>query len=141
MVGMVFTLLDKIITDYLKKEGLLTPVDLGLERRRFVRESIPLTSRAIFNYDEKLYSIPGVVRDISFGGVKLVFPKGAEIKIAPGAMLSHFELSVEFPKDDQNLIFACDARHIHRTDSEIQIGASFKNIKTDQEQRLSGYLQ
>ena len=37
------SLLDKIITDYLKKEGLLTIHELSAERRRFSRESIPLT--------------------------------------------------------------------------------------------------
>lgn len=137
----VASLLDKIITDYLKKEGILTQFDLGAERRRYLRESIPLTSRTILKNGETIDSFPSVVRDISLGGVKLIFPKDAEIKITPSAMLSHFELSIVFPKDENQLIFACDARHIHRTDSEIQIGASFKDMDTDQVQRLSGYLQ
>jgi hypothetical protein len=44
----VASLLDKIITDYLKMEGFLTSHDLGRERRNFLRESIPLSSRTIF---------------------------------------------------------------------------------------------
>lgn len=134
------SLLDKIITDYLKMEGFLSRPELGAEKRRFLRESIPLTSRTILKTGEKVDSIPSVVRDISLGGVKVIFPKDAEIKIIPSSMLSHFELCIEFPKDDQQLTFACDTRHIHRTDSEIQIGASFENINTDQSQRLSAYL-
>lgn len=136
----VASLLDKITTDYLKREGFLVRHEPGAERRQFLRENIPLTSRAILIKDEKGDSIPSVVKDISLGGVKLIFPKDAEIKITPSSMLSHFELCIEFPKDDQQLTFACDTRHIHRTDNEIQIGASFKNMNTDQFQRLSGYL-
>ena len=136
----VASLLDKIITDYLKKEGFLSRPELGAERRRFLRDSIPLTSRTILKTGEKIDSIPSVVRDISLGGVKLIFPKDAEIKITPSAMRSHFELCIDFPKDGQQLTFACDTRHIHRTDNEIQIGASFENMSLDAIQSLRGYL-
>jgi len=136
----VASLLNKIITDYLKQEGFLTGQDLGRERRSFLRESIPLPSRTIFKIGEKTDSIPSVVRDISLGGVKVIFPKDAEIKISPSSMLSYFELSIEFPKDNQELTFKCGTRHIRKTDSEIHVGASFENMSMDEIQSLRSYL-
>ena len=134
------SLLDKIITDYLKNTGFLTRMELGEERRRFLRESIPLPSRVIVKNGEKTESIPSVVRDISPGGVKVIFPKDAEKKITQSAMLPHFDLWVDFPKDSQQLCFECDMRHVHKTDSEIQIGASFENTDKQAIQKLRGYL-
>lgn len=136
----VASLLDKIITDYLREEGFLSSYELVQERREFLRETIPLSSRTILKTGDIVESVPSVVRDISLGGVKVIFPKDAEIKITPSSMLSFFELCIEFPKDNQELTFACNTRHIHKTDSEIHVGASFENMSNGEIQSLRGYL-
>ena len=62
------------------------------------------------------------------GGVKVVFPREVEKKITTSSMLPHFDLAVDFSKDNRQLIFECDMRHVNKTDSEIQIGAAFENM-------------
>ena len=134
------SLLDKILTDYLRDEGFLTRMQLGEERRRFKREGVPLPSRVIFKTNGKTESIPSVVKDISIGGVKVVFPKYVEKKITISSKMPHFELLVDFPRDNQQLSFECDMRHINKIESEIQIGAAFENMNKQKVQQLTDYL-
>ena len=134
------SMLDKIITDFLKKKGLLSRPEHDVERRRFPRKNISLPSRAISKSGEKIDSIPSVVRDISLGGFRVILPKNAEVRITQSTIISNFELLVEFPEDDQLLTFACDTRRIDMIDSEIQIGASFANMNSDEIQKLRRYL-
>jgi len=135
------SLLDKIITDFLKDEGFLTKSQLGEERRQFKRWTIPLPSRTVLKTNGKADTIPSVVKDISIGGVKVVFPKNVEKKITTSSMLPHFDLSVDFPKDNRQLIFNCDMRHVNKTDSEIQIGAAFENMSHKHIRQLKNYLR
>ena len=135
------SLLDKIITDFLKNEGFMTKRQLGEERRRFSRKRIPLPSKTVLRTNGKTDSIPSVVKDISLGGVKVVFPRDIEKKITTSSMLPHFDLSVDFPRDNRQLTFECDMRHLNKTDSEIQVGAAFENISKKNIQRLKNYLR
>ena len=135
------SLLDKIITDYLKGEGFLSKMQLGEERRRFKRKVIPLPSRTVLKTNGKTDSIPSVVKDISMGGVKVVFPREVEKKITTSSMLPHFDLAVDFSKDNRQLIFECDMRHVNKTDSEIQIGAAFENMDNKKKQQLKSYFR
>ena len=134
------SLLDKIIMDYLKGEGFLTRTGLGEEKRRFKRKIIPLPSRTILKTNGKMDSIPSVVKDISMGGVKVVFPREVEKKITTSSMLPHFDISVDFPGDNRQLTIECDMRHMNKTDSEIQIGAAFENMNKKKIGELQNYL-
>lgn len=134
------SLLDKLIMDYLKGEGFLTRMELGEEKRRFKRKIIPLPSRTILKTNGKTDSIPSVVKDISMGGVKVVFTREVENRITTSSMLPHFDISVDFPRDNRQLTFECDMRHVNKTDSEIQIGAAFENMNKKKIGQLKNYL-
>jgi len=135
------SLLDKILTDYLRAEGFLTKIQFGEERRRFKREVIPLPSKAIFKNNGKTEPIPSVVRDISMGGVKVVFPKHIEKKITASSMMPHFELLVDLPSGNRQVSFECDMRHINKSESEIQIGAAFENLNSQIIKQLKDYFR
>jgi len=135
------SLLDKIITDYLKDEGFLAKIKPVEERRQFKRWAIPLPSRTVLKTNENTDSIPSVVKDISMGGVKVVFPRHVENKITTSSMLTHFDLSVDFPNDNRQLTFNCNMRHVNKTDSEIQIGAAFENMSQEYLRQLKNYLR
>lgn len=55
-------------------------------------------------------------------------------------MLPHFDISVDFPRDNRQLTFECDMRHVNKTDSEIQIGAAFENMNKKKIGQLKNYL-
>jgi hypothetical protein len=136
----VASLLDKIIADYLQKQGLLESPEFQGERRRFFRKKIPLTSRTFLKLGGQIEHIPSVIRDISPGGVMVTYPKGAQSNFESAGMLPHFELHVELPGTNQPLCFECDAHHIRDTSEEIQVGASFTNPDESDMQRLEGYI-
>jgi hypothetical protein len=135
----VASLLDKIITDYLAKEGLLTGPEFGAERRRFSRKKITLAATTYLEA-ESGDTFPGVVLDISLGGVLVTYAKGAEIRFTSIGELPRFEICFLLPREDEELCFDCEARHMRDTGDEIQVGATFKNPKGNYLQKLNSYL-
>ena len=136
----VASLLDKIITDYLAQEGFLRGPDFGSERRRFSRKKITVPARTHLRIGSKDDPFPGVVLDISMGGVLITYPKGSEIKFASTGALPHFEICLDLPRLEEELCFDCNARHMRDTGDEIQVGAAFSNPKGQDLQRLNTYL-
>jgi len=134
------SLLDKIITDYLQKEGFLTEAQVSEDRRRFPRQKIPLPAKTFFAVGDEVESFPSVIHDLSMGGIMVVFPKDSEIRFSSIGILPDFEVSFELPRADEQIHFGCDARHMRDTDSEIQVGASFSNVNEDDLQTLKNYI-
>lgn len=136
----VASLLDKIITDYLANEGYLRGPEFGAERRRFPRKKITVPAKTFLRIGVKDEAFPGVVLDISMGGVLITYPKGSEIRFASTGELPHFEICLELPRLEEDLCFDCNARHMRDTGDEIQVGAAFRNPKGEDLQRLNTYL-
>jgi len=136
----VASLLDKIITDYLIEEGLLTEMDFGEERRRFPREKIPLTARTFLKAGEEVESFSSVIHDISMGGVMVSYPKGSDISFSSIGKLPDFELLFELPRGDERLRFDCSTCHMRDTGNEIQVGAAFISPNESDLQRLQNYI-
>jgi hypothetical protein len=136
----VASLLDKIITDYLAREGFLRGPEFGTERRRFPRKKLTMPAKTFLKVGSKEEAFPSVVLDISMGGVLITYPKGSEIRFASTGELPHFELCLEVPREDEDLCFDCNARHMRDTGDEIQVGAAFSNPKGEDLQRLNTYL-
>ena len=134
------SLLDKIITDYLQEEGFLPGSELGEDRRRSPRQKTPLPAKAFFTAGDEVESYPSVIHDLSMGGVMVVFPKGSEVRFTSTGKLPQFEVSFELPRAGEQLRFGCDARHMRDTSSEIQVGASFRNVNEHDLQTLKNYI-
>ena len=136
----VASLLDKIITDYLAQEGFLRGPEFDAERRRFPRKKITVPAKTFLKIGSKDDPFPGVVLDISMGGVLVTYPKGSEIRFASTGELPHFEICLELPRLEEELCFDCNARHMRDTGNEIQVGAAFSSPKGQDLQRLNTYL-
>jgi hypothetical protein len=136
----VASLLDKIITDYLEKEGFLLRPEFGAERRKFPRRKITLPAKTYLGAESKAASISGVVLDISKGGVLVTYAKGTNISFTSKGELPHLRVCFALPRARRDLSFECKACHMREEGHEIQVGASFINPGEKDLQRLSTYL-
>jgi len=131
------SLLDKVIIEYLVKEG---HVNLDAERRNFNRTRITLPARSIVSEGARKKAFPGVVLDLSLGGVLLTYPKGSDVPFSSVGKLPRFELCIEDPHSHEQLSINCDTRHMRDTGNEIQVGASFINPGEPELQKLAAYF-
>ena len=133
----VASLLDKIIIDYLSREG---HVNMDAERRDSRRTRITLPARSIVGEGAQKKTFPGVVLDLSQGGVLMTYPKGSEIPFSSVGKLPRFELCIEDPHSHEQLNISCDTRHMRDTGNEIQVGASFIDPGEHELEKLSAYF-
>jgi hypothetical protein len=133
----VASLLDKIIIEYLAQEGF---VNLGSERRTHHRSKITLPATSIISEGDQKKNYPGVVLDLSLGGVLLTYAKGSDIPFSSVGRLPRFELCLEDPQSHEPLKMLCDTRHMRDTGKEIQVGASFIEPEEQNIQRLAAYF-
>jgi hypothetical protein len=136
----VASLMDKIITDYLAREGFLTEADFGAERRRFNRKKVTVPAQTVLKSGDNEQSVPGVLLDISMGGALLTYPKGSDVRFSSTGKLPQFELCLEGQGSDQQLCLDCESRYMRDTGNEIQIGASFVNLNEEEAEKLSRYV-
>jgi PilZ domain len=136
----VASLLDKVITDFLQKEGFFLGAELGGERRRFPRKKITLPATTIVGSGAKRETYPGVLLDISRGGVLVTYAKGSEIRFTSKGELPHLRVCFRVPQSRKELGFDCVARHMRDTGQEIQVGAAFGDPSEKSLQRLAPYL-
>ncbi|HEA66743.1 MAG TPA: PilZ domain-containing protein [Desulfobacterales bacterium] len=136
----VSSLVDKVLTDYLMKEGFIKEPEIGIERRRFPRKKITLPAKASFKTESKEEVFSSVVLDISMGGALVSYPKGSKIKFMSEGGLPQFGLRLDLPKEEERLWFDCEARHMRDTGTEIEVGAVFSKSNGGARQKLSSYL-
>jgi hypothetical protein len=136
----VASLLDKVIADFLQKEGFLVGPELGGERRRFPRKKITLPARTILGTGPKTGTFPGVLLDVSRGGVLVTYAKGSEIRFTSEGELPHFRVCFHVPQNRKELCFDCIARHMRDIGEEIQVGAQFSDPGEKNLQKLAPYL-
>jgi hypothetical protein len=136
----VASLLDKIITDYLEKEGFLVRPEFGDERRRFPRQKVALPAKTYVGTDSKASLFPGVVLDISKGGVLVAYAKGTNISFISKGELPHLKVCFSLPQARKEFRFDCKARHMREERHEIQVGASFISPMEKDLQRLGTFL-
>ena len=136
----VASLLDKIIMDYLTREGFLSDADFGVERRQFDRKRITVATETTFVEDQTQKSVPGVVLDLSLGGALITYPKSSDIRFSSVGKLPDFGLELQVPGETDALHFDCNAKHMRDTGDEIHVGASFNNPPDTQLDKLDQYL-
>jgi hypothetical protein len=134
------SLLDKVITDYLTKEGFLREPEFEAERRRLPRKKITMPAKTLLKAGAEEEAFPCAVLDISLGGVLVTYPKGSGVRFASTGELPQFELRLELPPAYEALCFNCDTRRMHDTGSGIQVGATYRNPTGSCLQKLDSYL-
>jgi len=136
----VASLLDKIISDYLAKQGYLNGPEFGAERRKFARKKIKMPAKTVYGTGTGEKSFYGVILDLSLGGALVTYPKGSNIKLPSSETMPQFQLCLDMPQQGQELCFDCQTRHMRLTADEIQVGARFSNPKENHLQQLHRYL-
>ena len=136
----VASLLDKVIIDFLQKEGFFLGSELDGERRLFLRKKITLPGTIILQSGSELSTYPGVILNISRGGVLVTYAKGGNMQFASRGELPHFRVCFSVPQSRKELCFDCVARHMRDTGEEIQVGASFTEPSEEKLQKLALYL-
>ncbi len=135
----VSSLVDKVLTDYLMKEGFIRESEFGPERRKFPRKKTTLPAKTSFKTELKEEVFSSVVLDISMGGALVSYPKGSKIKFMSEGELPRFGLRLDL-LEEERLWFDCEARHMHDTGTEIEVGAAFIKSNGGAKQKLSNYL-
>ncbi len=136
----VASLLDKIIIDYLQTEGFVVGPELNGERRQFQRKRVMLPSTTILGAQPKAENYPGVILDISRGGVLISYAKGSEIRFTSKGELPHFRICFQSSRSRKEVCFDCIARHMRDMGEAIQVGASFSGTSEKNLQKISPYL-
>ena len=136
----VASLMDKIITDYLAKEGFLTEAEFGAERRKFDRKKVTVPAKTVLKSEDNEQSVPGVLLDISMGGALLTYPKGSDVHFSSTGQLPQFQLCFEGQGSDKQICLDCESRYMRDTGNEIQVGASFTNLNEEEAEKLSRYV-
>ena len=136
----VASLLDKIITDFLTREGYLSDIDIGAERRKFHRKKLTMPTETILKEGANQKTVPGVVLDLSLGGALITYPKSSEVRFSSVGKLPDFGLNLKIPGKEDVLLFDCNAKHMRDTGDEIHIGASFSNPEENQLQKLDNHF-
>lgn len=136
----VASLLDKIVTDYLVREGFLKGPDFNADRRRFARKKVTIPMKTYLREGDTITAFPGVVIDISEGGALLAFHKGSGVKFTFEGEVPNFKICFEFPKAQEEVCFDCVAKHMRNLGHEIQVGANFTSPNERDLEALSRYL-
>ena len=135
----VASLLDKIIKDYLERNGHLTNSNSIAERRWFTRKEIFKPANIYFEMGSERKEYGVVVLNISLGGVLIAYPKATGIQIS-AEDLPNFELCLELTGVDGPLCFDCEAKRKIDSGYGVQVGANFATASQDDLRTLRTYL-
>lgn len=136
----VASLLDKVIIDFLQKEGFFLGSELDGERRLFLRKKITLPGTIILQSGLELSTYPSVILNISRGGVLVTYAKGGDMQFTSKGELPHFRVCFSVSQSREELCFNCVARHMLDAGEEIQVGTSFIEPSGEKLQKLASYL-
>lgn len=128
----VASLLDKIVTDHLLKEGFLKDHELGTERRMSPRKKLAIPAKTLLENE----TFRGVILNMSMGGILVAYPTASGIKFTSVVELVPFEVCFDIPKEKTEICLDCKARHMRDTGSQIEIGAAFVNADWGHLQKL-----
>ena len=134
------SLLNKIIIDYLQQEGFLLPSGLGQEKRLFPRRKVALPATYAYDSAKKSEHIPCIVNDLSISGVQITYPKGFMFMAPLQGELPQFQLILELPREDEKIRLDCVTCRMHDAGEDIQIGATFDGLSTENLKKLHTHL-
>jgi len=135
------SLLNKIIADYLEKQGYFFNKTISQERRKYPRIATALP--AVTHYKAGVISFPPfscVVLDLSSGGALIGYPRGSEIENTSIGEMPDFSLCCELPPVKEKVCFKCDLRRLFNIGTGVKIGAAFKEPNGEHLERLRAYL-
>jgi hypothetical protein len=134
------SLLQKIITEYLSRQGFPMPKDAFPEQRRHPRRNLKLPGMTHLKAGKRVDAVPGVIVDMSMGGVLVGYPKSSKAKVISFGGLPNFDLRFQLPSTAEEISLDCKTRRMFAADQRILVGAAFKNLDDNNLQSLRSYL-
>ena len=135
----IASLLDRIIKDYLKRNGFLSDSSSIREQRWFTRKEIFEPATIYLKVDSDIEKKTIVILNISLGGVLIGYPKTSDVDLSLEEK-PKFELCLELTNLSKPLCFDCEANRRVDSDHAVQVGAHFVNTNEADLQMLKAYL-
>ncbi len=136
----VASLVDKVISEYLEKEGFVLLETDQRERRKFPRKQLTLPVLTTLKTESEEKTFPSILMDMSLGGVRFAYPKGSSITLSNIGELPKFILALQSSGGKQVLHLACETRRIAESGNQIHVGATFSNLNKKELDVLSSHL-
>ncbi len=111
------------------------------EKRRFPRKEIaaPALIREA-SVEQSMPPLPGVVLDISLGGLRISVPHTYQIEFKEEGRNERISIIFTLPAVKKSLVMQCVPQHVVRADGETTVGASFADTDFVSYQALQSYL-
>jgi len=135
----IASLLNRIIKDYLEKNGFISDSSSIKEQRWFTRKEMFEPANIYLKAASEIQKKAIVILNISLGGVLIGYPKTSEIDLSVDEM-PKFELCLELTNLSKPLCFDCEANRRVDSDHAVQVGAHFVNTNEADLQMLKTYL-
>ena len=136
----IASLLDKVIADYLDKEGYHIHENTGRERRKNPRVKTALPSLTYLSDGLRADSFPCVVVDLSLGGALIAYPRGSDIKDIAIGGIPNFSICFVLPRSGGELIFRCGAQRVFNIDNGLKVGAFFVDPEEANLDKVAHYI-
>ncbi len=136
----VASLLEKIIADYLNREGISWEEDrTDQDRREHPRKDVSLPARLIIQKNpEVTEQTEALVENISRGGAYVTYTNGHS---SPWKLESEIHLIVRIPRSEAPLELACRAVRVIREEQKVGVGLQYRGLFDEDLALIDGYLR
>jgi hypothetical protein len=130
--------IETILYDYLKSQNMI--LEGKKERRRNPRKQVSIPAYISIPDTSKQNLQPGIIVDISAGGIRVSIPKGNDFEIVEDDSSLTFDLHFVLPNEKTPVNFKCNACTINGDEVETKISACFIDSDFRSYQKLNNYL-
>jgi hypothetical protein len=130
--------IETILYDYLKSQNII--FESKNERRRHPRKQVSIPAYISLADTKKQNLKPGIIADISSGGIRVSVPKGSDFTIIEDDSSMTFDLHFVLPNEKTPVNFKCNTCKINDDETETQINACFVDSDFNSIQKLNNYL-
>ena len=127
--------IENVLLDYLKQRG--TPAS-DKERRRHSRKEVSLP--AFISTEGSKNPYPGIIVDISLGGLRLSLPKESRIDVQEEGQTVYLNILFTLPKEKSAVAMTCKSNRMKHINGDIEVGATFADCDFTNYQKLQNYL-
>ncbi len=136
----VASLIEKIVADYLAKEGIGWEEDpKHHERREHPRKDVSLPARLIIQGSQEIQEeTEALVENMSLGGAYVSYTNGQSL---PWKLESEIHLIVRVPASASRLELTCRAIRVLRDEQRVGVGLQYQKLVNGDLDLIGRYLQ
>jgi len=123
----IASLVEKIIADYLAKEGIdWEKAPSHHDRRQYPRKDVSLPARLMIQQNLEIYEeTEALVEDMSLGGAYVTYTDGERSSLRLHATI---HLVVRLPRSDAALDLSCCAVRVIRDKEKVGVGLQYRQV-------------